>query len=365
MPPTAAVAVPGLAASGWSRLSAVILPVTIVGAILVFVVPVPPGVLDLLISCNLTLAVLVLLTTLSIRTPQEFSAFPTILLTTTLTRLVLNVATARLILTRGGEHKLDAAGDVIRAFGEFVAGDQVVVGAILFVILVVIQFVVITRGATRISEVAARFMLDGLPGRQMAIDADLSAGLIDHHEAHRRREAVYRQADFFGAMDGAGKFVRGDAVAGVIITLVNIGAGLLIGIVQYGMSPAEAVSVFTKLTIGDGLVSQVPAFLISLAAGLIVTRSSSESDLGHEVTSQLFGRRDVLAVSAGFLALLAFTALPKVAASDSGRGTWCRGCHHRPINEERNSERASRGEGDSRHAIPRAAVGTDGRPSAC
>ena len=169
---------------------------------------------------------------------------------------------------------------MIRAFGEFVAGDQVVVGAILFAILVVIQFVVITKGATRISEVAARFMLDGLPGRQMAIDADLHAGLIDQHEAHRRREAVYRQADFFGAMDGAGKFVRGDAVAGVIITVVNIGAGLFLGMVNHGMALGEAVNVFTKLTIGDGLVSQVPAFLISLAAGLIVTRSSSETDLG-------------------------------------------------------------------------------------
>jgi flagellar biosynthesis protein FlhA len=308
MPPTS----PSALASGWSRVSGALLPATIVGAILVFVVPVPPGVLDLLLAANVTLAVLILLTTLAIRTPQEFSAFPTILLTTTLTRLVLNVATTRLTLTRGGEHGLDAAGGVIRAFGEFVAGDQVVVGAILFTILVVIQFVVITRGATRISEVAARFMLDGLPGRQMAIDADLHAGLIDQHEAHRRREQVYRQADFFGAMDGAGKFVRGDAIAGIVITLVNIGAGLFLGVVDYGMSPAEAVSVFTKLTIGDGLVSQVPAFLISLAAGLIVTRSSSESDLGRDVTEQLFTRRGVLAAASAFLVLLAFTALPKV-----------------------------------------------------
>ena len=175
-----------------------------------------------------------------------------------------------------------------------------------------IQFVVITKGATRISEVAARFMLDGMPGRQMAIDADLHAGLIDQHEAHRRREHVHRQADFFAAMDGAGKFVRGDAVAGVIITLVNIGAGLFLGIVQYGMTPARAVEVFTKLTIGDGLVSQVPAFLTALAAGLIVTRSSEESDLGREQIGQLFGRASVLAVAAGFLALLAFTALPKL-----------------------------------------------------
>ena len=305
-------ATPSLAVNGWSRLNSVVLPATIVGAILVFIIPVPPAVLDLLLAANITLAVVVMLTTLAIRTPQEFSAFPTILLTTTLTRLVLNVATTRLILTRGGEDGLEAAGGVIHAFGDFVAGSQVVVGVILFLILVVIQFVVITRGATRISEVAARFMLDGLPGRQMAIDADLHAGLIDQHEAHRRRELVYRQADFFGAMDGAGKFVRGDAIAGVVILLINIGAGLLLGVFRDNMPVGEAVNVFTKLTIGDGLVSQVPAFLISLAAGLIVTRSSSDTDLGHDVTSQLFGRRDVLGVSAVFLVVLAFTALPKV-----------------------------------------------------
>ncbi|MDR3632736.1 MAG: flagellar biosynthesis protein FlhA [Isosphaeraceae bacterium] len=308
MPPTT----PSPVATGWSRFSGVVLPATIVGAILVFVVPVPPGVLDLLLAANITLAVLVLLTTLAIRSPQDFSVFPTILLTTTLTRLVLNVATVRLVLTRGGEYGLDAAGGVIRAFGEFVAGDQVIVGAILFMILVVIQFVVITRGATRISEVAARFMLDGLPGRQMAIDADLHAGLIDQHEAHRRRELVYRQADFFGAMDGAGKFVRGDAVAGIIITFVNIIAGLYLGVVNYGMNVGDAVNVFTKLTIGDGLVSQVPAFLISLASGLIVTRSSSDTDLGRDVLSQLLGRREVLGVASAFLVLLSFTALPKV-----------------------------------------------------
>jgi flagellar biosynthesis protein FlhA len=299
-------------AAGWSRLYGVVLPVTFVGALLVFIVPVPPGVLDLLLAANITLAVLVLLTTLSVRSPLEFSAFPTILLATTLTRLVLNVATTRLTLTRAGTDGVNAAGGVIRAFGEFVAGDQVVVGVILFAIIFVIQFVVVTRGATRISEVAARFMLDGLPGRQMAIDADLHAGLIDHHEAHRRREHVHRQADFFGAMDGAGKFVRGDAVAGVIITMVNIGAGLFLGIVKYGMSPAKAVDVFTRLTIGDGLVSQVPAFLTALAAGLIVTRSSEDSDLGRDVVGQLLGRPSVLAVSAVFLTLLAFTALPKV-----------------------------------------------------
>lgn len=297
-------------ANGWSRLTSIVLPLTIVGAVLVFVVPLPAAVLDLLLAGNITLAVLVVLTVLAIRSPQDFNAFPTILLTTTLTRLVLNVATTRRILTHGGDQGLDAAGHVVRAFGEFVAGDQVAVGAILFMILVIIQFVVITKGATRIGEVAARFMLDGLPGRQMAIDADLHAGLIDQHEAARRREGVYRQADFFGAMDGAGKFVRGDAVAGVMITVVNIIGGLYLGVFEHGMAVGEAVDVFTKLTIGDGLVSQVPAFLISLAAGLIVTRSSSRTDLGRDVTSQLLGRPEVLAVAAGFLVLLSFTALP-------------------------------------------------------
>ncbi|WP_165246340.1 flagellar biosynthesis protein FlhA [Paludisphaera soli] len=300
------------AASAWRAASGLVLPITLVGAVLVFVVPVPPELLDLLLAANLTLAVLVLLTTLAIRSPQEFSAFPTILLTTTLTRLVLNVATTRLILTRGAEHGADAAGSVIRAFGEFVAGDQVLVGVILFSILVVIQFVVITKGATRISEVAARFMLDGLPGRQMAIDSDLHAGLIDQRQAQARRDEVYRQADFFGAMDGAGKFVRGDAVAGVVILLVNVAGGLFIGVVQNGMAVGEAVEVFTKLTIGDGLVSQVPAFLISLAAGLIVTRSSSASDIGRDVVGQLTTNPAVLGVSSAFLGLLAFTPLPKI-----------------------------------------------------
>ncbi|WP_337173114.1 flagellar biosynthesis protein FlhA [Paludisphaera sp.] len=297
--------------SAWRGLASLILPITIVGAVLVFVVPVPPAVLDLLLAANLTLAVLILLTTLGIRSPREFSAFPTLLLTTTLTRLVLNVATTRRILTHGGDMGIDAAGTVVRAFGEFVAGDQVLVGVILFAILVVIQFVVITKGATRISEVAARFMLDGLPGRQMAIDADLHAGIIDQHQAHARREDVYRQADFFGAMDGAGKFVRGDAVAGVVILMVNIAGGLFIGVAQQGMPFDQAVEVYTKLTIGDGLVSQIPAFLISLAAGLIVTRSSTSTDIGRDVVSQLTRNPSVMGVSSGFLAILALTPLPK------------------------------------------------------
>ncbi len=310
MPPTTSSADTAGGAGGVVR--GLVMPITIVGAILVFVVPIPPLVLDVLLSANLTVAVVVLLTTLAIGRPQEFSAFPVILLTTTLTRLVLNVATARLVLTRGGVDGLRAAGDVIRAFGSFVAGDQVIVGVILFSILVVIQFVVITQGATRISEVAARFTLDGLPGRQMAIDADLHAGLIDQYEAHRRRDEVYRQADFFGAMDGASRFVRGDAIAGVVILLVNIGGGLVLGMVNHGMSLSDAVNVFTKLTIGDGLVSQIPAFLTSLAAGLIVTRSSSSSDLSRDVVGQLFSKPSVLGTAAVFLGLMALTPLPKI-----------------------------------------------------
>ncbi len=322
MPPTTSTTMlsptaPGTDPGGWRGL---VLPITIIGAILVFVVPVPPTLLDVLLSANLTVAVLILLTTISVRSPAEFSTFPTLLLTTTLTRLVLNVATTRLVLTQGGVDKLEAAGGVIKAFGEFVARDNVLVGVILFSILVVIQFVVITRGATRISEVAARFMLDGLPGRQMAIDADLHAGLIDQYEAHRRRDQVYRQADFFGAMDGAGKFVRGDAVAGVVILLVNITGGLILGVVNHGMSLGEAVNVFTKLTIGDGLVSQVPAFLISLASGIIVTRSSSSTDLNRDVLEQMFSRPGVLGAAAAFLALLAMTPLPKLPLLALGGG---------------------------------------------
>ncbi|WP_152049349.1 flagellar biosynthesis protein FlhA [Tautonia marina] len=297
---------------GRSALTDAALPVAIVGAIFVLIVPLPPGVLDLLLAGNIALAVLVLLTTLSVRSPLEFSAFPTILLTTALSRLVLNVATTRLILTRGGEHGLDAAGGVIRAFGRFVAGDEVIVGAVIFLILVAIQFLVITKGAGRIGEVAARFMLDGMPGKQMAIDADLHAGVIDASEAAHRRVEVQRQADFFASMDGAGKFVRGDAVAALVITVINILGGLVIGVARSGMAPLDAVDVFTKLTIGDGLVAQIPAFLTALAAGLIVTRSSGETDLGQDVVGQLLGRPEVLTISAGSLALLAFTELPMV-----------------------------------------------------
>jgi flagellar biosynthesis protein FlhA len=298
--------------SALGRWQDLILPVSLVASVLVIIVPVPPAVLDVLLAANITLSVIVLLTTIYVRTPLEFSVFPSLLLATTLGRLVLNIATTRLVLTRAGTAGPLAAGHVVRAFGEFVAGNQLVVGMIIFAIILIIQFIVITKGATRISEVAARFALDGMPGRQMAIDADLSAGAIDQAEARRRRQEIAAQADFFGAMDGASKFVRGDAIAAILITLVNIIGGLVIGIAQQGMGIGRAVDVFTKLTIGDGLASQVPAFLISLAAGLLVTRSNTETNLPGELLRQLFSRPQALAVAGGFLGILIFTNLPTI-----------------------------------------------------
>ena len=314
----ASVSEPRLVAAGpWARISELILPIGLIASILVIVVPVPAQLLDLLLAGNITIAVIMLLTTLYVRTPLEFNIFPSLLLTTTLFRLVLNVATTRLILTRAGSDGLAAAGGVVRTFGQFVTGgatgtDNIVVGLIIFSIIVLIQFVVITKGATRISEVAARFTLDGMPGRQMAIDADLNAGIIDEREAQRRRQEIIGQADFFGAMDGASKFVRGDAVAGIAIILINIVGGLFIGIVRMGMGLAQAGALFTTLTIGDGLVTQIPAFLIALAAGLLVTRSSQESNLPREFLRQFFSRPQVLAVAGGFLAILIFTSLPRI-----------------------------------------------------
>src|SRR6476659_4852244 len=276
--------------SRFSRWQDLVLPLSLIASVLVIIVPLPPAVLDVLLAANITLSVIVLLTTVYVRTPLEFNIFPSMLLATTLGRLVLNVASTRLILTHGGSDKMLAAGGVIKAFGEFVAGDQLVVGVIIFVIIVVIQFVVITKGATRISEVAARFTLDAMPGKQMAIDADLNSGNINEAEARRRREAVAHEADFYGAMDGASKFVRGDAIAGIVITIVNILGGLYIGMVEHGWPVMECMKVYTKLTIGDGLVSQVPAFVVSLGAGLIVTRTSSKSNLGDEMLGQIFAK---------------------------------------------------------------------------
>ena len=305
MPPSA------VGPRSWLRESrGMIFPVLIVASVVALVTPLPPMLMDLLLAANITASVLILLTTVYVGRPLEFSSFPAILLGTTLVRLVLNVASTRLVLTRGGTDGTQAAGKVIEAFSQFVAGDQIAVGIVIFLIVVAIQFLVITKGATRISEVAARFALDGLPGKQMAIDADLNAGAIDHEQARQRRDDLIRQADFYAAMDGASKFVRGDAVAGLVILAVNIVGGLYMGVFENDMPIGDAADVFTRLTIGDGLVSQVPAFLISLAAGLIVTRSSSESDLRRDVIHQTFRHPEALFLAAAFLSAMSFTGLP-------------------------------------------------------
>jgi flagellar biosynthesis protein FlhA len=283
-----------------------------IGCVLVIVVPMPVLVLDALLATNISLAVLILLTAMTVRRPMELSVFPSVLLGTTMLRLVLNVASTRLILTRGGTAGAAAAGGVIQKFGELVAGDRLIVGAVIFAILVVIQFVVITKGATRISEVAARFVLDAMPGRQMAIDSDLAAGLIDADTARRLRGELTRQTDFFGAMDGASKFIRGDAIAGLVITAVNVCGGLYVGMVESGMPLGDATAVFTKLTIGDGLSSQVPAFIIALATGLLVTRPSQEGRLSDDVLQQLSRYPEPFAVAAVFAGLMALTSFPPV-----------------------------------------------------
>jgi flagellar biosynthesis protein FlhA len=303
-----------------ARYRDLIFPIGIISCLVVILIPLPPFLLDIALSFNVAISVVILLTTISISSPLEFSVFPSLLVATTLGRLVLNIATTRLILTKTEGNDLGSAGQVIQAFGEFVAGDRLEVGIVLFVIIFVINFIVITKGATRIGEVAARFALDGMPGRQMAIDADLSAGAINEKEAQRRREELTRQADFYGTMDGASKFVRGDAIAGIIITLINIVGGLYVGTMYAGMTLSQSAEVFTKLTIGDGLVSQVPAFLISLAAALLTTRSTQQSNLPQEFLSQIFAHPKALIVSGAFLLLLMLTQLPRVPLMTMGLG---------------------------------------------
>ncbi|MFQ5571040.1 MAG: flagellar biosynthesis protein FlhA [Rhodothermales bacterium] len=276
----------------------VMIACAVVFILLVMVVPLPTFMLDLLLATNITLSLAVLLTAFYANRPLEFAIFPGLLLMTTLFRLSLNVASTRLILSNAD------AGALISAFGQFVVSGNYVVGGIIFLVLVIINFVVITKGSGRIAEVGARFTLDALPGKQMAIDADLNSGLIDEAEARQRREDVSREADFYGAMDGASKFVRGDAIAGLIITAINIVGGLIIGVAQHGQSFADAASTFTLLSIGDGLVSQIPALLISTAAGIIVSRASSDGNLAQDVQGQLFKKPSPLIITGGFLVLL-------------------------------------------------------------
>jgi len=271
------------------------------------IIPLPEGLLDVLIVTNVSIAMTMLLVSMYITEPLQFSSFPSILLLATLFRLGLNISASRLILLQGH------AGEVIASFGSFVVGGNYVVGVVIFLILIVIQFVVITNGAGRVAEVAARFTLDSMPGKQMAIDADLNAGAIDEATARARRRAVQQEADFYGAMDGASKFVKGDAIAGVVIILVNIIGGLVIGVFQLGMPIGQALGNYTLLTVGDGLVSQIPAILISTATGIIVTRAASDGNLGRDIATQVLANPRALFITAGALTALALVpGLPKL-----------------------------------------------------
>ena len=291
----------------------VLAPAAVMAVVLLMVVPLPPLLLDFLLSVDIGLSVVLLLTVIYVRQPVEFSVFPSLLLLLTLVRLSLNVASTRLILMHGQEG-VDAAGHVIMAFGQFVVGGNFVVGVVVFLVLIAIQFIVINHGAVRISEVTARFTLDAMPGRQMAIDADLNAGLIDEREARSRRDRVRREADFYGAMDGAIRFTQRDALAAVLITGVNIVAGLIIGVFQHQLDLGTAAQTYTLLTVGEGLVTAIPALLVSMSGGLIRTRAASESNLGEEVAVQLLARARPLAVAASVLVGVALIpGLPKLS----------------------------------------------------
>jgi flagellar biosynthesis protein FlhA len=295
-------------------------PAAVLGIVIALIAPMPSFLLDLLIVCDIMMSVVVMMVAMYITKPTEFNVFPTTLLLLTLFRLSLNVSSARLILLNG-HTGTSAAGDVIMAFGNFVVGGNYIVGAVIFLVLIVIQYVVINHGAVRISEVTARFTLDALPGKQMSIDSDLNAGLIDEATARRRRKELASEAEFFGAMDGASRFTQRDAVAGVLITAINIFAGLLIGVFQHGLDVAKALQTYTVLTIGDGLVTVIPALMISISGGMIVTRASSENRLGVEFQRQIFGTPQPLLLASGILIALAmFPGLPKIPFLALGGG---------------------------------------------
>ncbi len=298
-----------------------LMAVGLIGVLAIMIVPMQPFVMDLLISLSIAISVIMLVTSVYIKRALEFSSFPTLLLVFTLYRLSLNVATTRIILLRGAESGTSAAGEVIHSFGEFVIGGNYAVGIVVFAILVVINFVVITKGAGRVAEVAARFTLDALPGKQMSIDADLNAGAINEETARARRAEVAREADFYGAMDGASKFVRGEAIAGILIVFINMIGGIVIGAVQRGMSIGDAAQTFTLLTIGDGLVTQIPALIVSVAAGIIVTRSGGQNDLGTDLGKQVFSQPKALYAGAGVMGTLAIIpGLPFIPFTMMGVG---------------------------------------------
>jgi len=272
----------------------------------VMIVPVSPFIMDVLIATSIASSMMILLMSIYAKRPLDFSTFPSLLLVTTFFRLALNVASTRNILINGGSQGSSAAGEIIRSFGDYVVGGNFAVGIILFIILVIINFIVITKGAGRVAEVAARFTLDAMPGKQMAIDADLNAGLIDEAMAKKRRAEVAAEADFYGSMDGASKFVRGDAIAGIMITFINIIGGIVVGMAQNDMSFTDATEVFTLLTVGDGLIAQIPAIVISIAAGIIATRNSEEDTLGSQIGIQIVAHPRALYISAGVLLLFGF-----------------------------------------------------------
>jgi flagellar biosynthesis protein FlhA len=302
---------------GFAKNADMLLAAGLVGILVLMIVPLPSFMIDIFLTCSIALSIVLLLTATYAARPLDFSVFPSLLLTVTLFRLALNVASTRLVLLHGPEQGTGAAGVIIRSFGEFVVGGNYAVGLVIFVILVIINFVVITKGAGRVAEVAARFTLDAMPGKQMAIDADLNAGVINEQEARKRRASVAQEADFYGAMDGASKFVRGDAVAGILIVVINVIGGIVIGTIQRGMPVADAAQTFILLTVGDGLVTQIPALIISTAAGLIVTRAGSAGNLTEELGTQLTNHPKAMGISAASMCVIALIpgipALPFVA----------------------------------------------------
>jgi flagellar biosynthesis protein FlhA len=288
------------------RSSDILVALLVVCIVMMMIIPMKPFLLDILLTFNISFALIILMVSMFNTDPLDFSVFPSLLLVMTLFRLSLNISSTRLILLNA------EAGQVIASFGSFVVGGNMVVGMVIFLIIVIIQFIVITRGAERVSEVAARFTLDAMPGKQMAIDADLNAGLINEQQARERREKIGQEADFYGAMDGASKFVKGDAIAGIIIIIINIVGGFIIGMAQKGMSATESMQIYTLLTVGDGLVTQIPALLISTATGIVVTRSASKASLGTELTSQLFNYPKALGLAALILVVLGSIGLPRL-----------------------------------------------------
>ncbi len=309
---------------GKSGPRALAVPILIIMILGMMILPIPPFFLDILFTFNIALAIIVLLVSLYTIKPLDFAAFPTVLLMTTLLRLSLNVASTRVVLLNG-HTGADAAGKVIEAFGQFLVGGNYAVGLVVFAILVIINFVVITKGAGRIAEVSARFTLDAMPGKQMAIDADLNAGLIGEDAARKRRAEISQEAEFYGAMDGASKFVRGDAVAGLIIMLVNVVGGLIVGVLQHNLDLATAAKFYTLLTIGDGLVAQIPALVISTAAGIVVSRVATDQDIGQQLVGQLFNRPQVLLVTAAILGIMGLIpGMPNLAflLLAGGLGWW-------------------------------------------